>query len=169
MLNFVQEHLPAIAGIVIALLVISVGFAIYSKMSSSIDEAGGQIDNLNNRLASEAYSELDGRTDISGSTVIGFIADHQDDATWILVTNRSGDVVRINTTTSATSASNATYSKGTCSIGAIRTGTPTANQVVSAMKNKSNTNSGYVNPAWVYKATVAYDGAAVAGIHFEKQ
>ncbi|MBP5292435.1 MAG: hypothetical protein J6Y90_07445, partial [Lachnospiraceae bacterium] len=161
-------HLPAVAGIIIALLIISVGFVMWSKMSSGLDDAGKQLDAMNNRIATEAYAELDGRTDVSGSTVIGFVADHQEDATWMIITNKSGELIRINTPTSATGASNASYSKGTHSIGAL-TGTPTANQVVSAMKNKSNSGKGYINPAWVYKATVTYDGAAIAGIEFVKQ
>ncbi len=162
MLNFIQEHLPAIAGIIIALLIISVGFIMWNKMSDGLDSAGEQLENMNNRIATEAYANLDGRTDISGSTVIGFVSDHQNDATWIQIVNKSGETINVNTTDGST------YSKGTHSVPAL-TGNPTANQVVGAMKNKSNTGKGYINPAWNYSATVTYDGGAIAGIKFEKK
>jgi len=86
MLNFIQEHLPAIAGIIIALLIISVGFIMWGKMSTSLDEAGGQLDSMTGRMANEAYTELDGRSDVSGATVITFCTDHKGDDKFISIT-----------------------------------------------------------------------------------
>lgn len=165
MLNFIQEHLPAIAGIIIALLIISVGFIMWGKMSTSLDEAGGQLDSMTGRMANEAYTELDGRTDVSGATVITFCSDHKSDDKFIWVKGTQLKDIKINTSTGASGGYDPSAVSATSKAGALTS----ASKIIAAMKQKENAGNCYVNPSWTFTADVIYasDGTA-EGIVFTR-
>jgi len=69
----IGKALLTAAGIILVLLLISGGFMLYNKTKTVTDNAGKEIDDLNNQLLTAKYTQYTG-TDVSGSTVLSAIS-----------------------------------------------------------------------------------------------
>lgn len=145
-MEHIEKILIILAGIILALLLISKGFGLWIKASEGVDSAGEQIDALTQKLDTEAYLELGGRTDIPGSTVSAFISEHKQDYNRKIVLTNGTSSVTFDITTVGQSAVDTAYGK---------------------TKNKKDAS--YINPSSLYSAVVAYNtDSTIASITFTK-
>ena len=142
--NLVPKILAILAGIILILLLISKVFGLWDTAEQGVDNAVNEIDKLNARLETAAYTDVDGRSDVSGATVLTFISEHKNDGTSITVKNGTS----------------------TISITAALT-EQQKNQAISSAKNK---NLGtYIKPSSAYTAAVTYNtDGTIQGITFTR-
>jgi len=148
----IGKALLTAAGIILVLLLISGGFMLYNKTKTVTDNAGKEIDDLNNQLLTAKYTQYTG-TDVSGSTVLSAISkfwDSQD----IFVS------VEINGSTTY-------YVYNDANLTTLLTDSEMASRLAEAKKPVSTK---YINPRTVFLGTlVEGPNGGVIGIKYVAQ
>jgi len=137
--NQVPSYIKIIAGIVLTLLLVSAGFLLWNKSQDSFNTAGNQIDEMNNTMLEQKYTQYTG-LDVSGSTVINAINKFWD----------SKDIY-VSVTIGGTTT---TYIYTDTTLSTLRTDTEMGTLVSAAKKASSST---YINPKKTFTGSIIRD------------
>lgn len=143
----ISNFIPVIGGIIIACLIVAALFGLYRIIIKPVDSTGEQIEGMNSIATEEKYTLYDGKSNISGNTVLSNIRNWQTDTICIKVVtkkNTSGMFFNFSTydTTNGLDDSNQL--------------TPTANaKLLADAQKKSHKN--YINPNAQFTCEVVRD------------
>lgn len=140
-----------IGGLVIAALIVSVGFFIYNNQKETSDVVVEQTNRINNQLQEAEWTQYNG-TEITGSEVVNVIKRLQDTDTFVSVDNGNGEVFYI-------------YSDAS-----LNTRLTNDEQAAKIKEAKKRGSTAYINPSTKFYGQVERDAntEGILGIKFVK-
>lgn len=140
-----------IGGLVIAALIVSVGFFIYNNQKESSDVVVEQTNRINNQLQEAEWTQYNG-SEIAGSEVINVIKRMQDTDTFVCVNNGNGEVYYI-------------FSDAT-----LKSRLSNDDQSKALKAAKTRGNAAYINPSTRFYGEVVRDDVTegILGLKFTK-
>ncbi len=146
-----------IGGLVLAALIVSVGFFIYNNQKETSDAVVAQTNRLNNQLREADWTQYDW-TEITGSEVLSVVKRMKDTGTWVYCMG--------NQFYYDGAASNTTGTGGSLG-GEI----DAATQAETMKKARKRGDPNYINPSSIFTGVVVRDDAtgAIVGLAFNSK